>query len=286
MHLGNARTALLAWLDARAGGGRIVLRIEDLDPQRSHRKHAELVQRDLAWLGLDYDEGPYYQSRRTARYAAVLEALKARDLVYPCWCSRADVHRAAGAPHLGEEARYPGTCARHAAPPAGRRREPAWRLRTPARAYAWDDLVLGASSERADLYGDLVVRRADGAFGYQLAVAIDDAELGITRAIRGGDLITSTPRQLALYDMLNYRPPRFGHVPLLFDAAGRRLAKRTPSTTISGLRDAGEDPRAVVGMLAAQLGWAAPGQRLWPRELLQAGYGVERIGAPLERRHA
>ena len=286
MHLGNARTALLAWLDARTGGGRIVLRIEDLDPQRSRRAHAELILRDLAWLGLDYDEGPFHQSGRTARYAAVLEDLKARGLVYPCWCSRADVHRAAGAPHLGEETRYPNTCAQRSAPRGGRNREPAWRLRTPSRVYAWEDLALGTCSERADLYGDFAVRRSDGIFGYQLAVVIDDAEMGISRVVRGDDLVTSTPRQLALYEILGYRPPRFGHVPLVLDGAGRRLAKRTSETTIAGLREAGEDPRAVVGRLASSLGWVAEGERLWPRDLLHAGFGLEHLRAPTERRHA
>ncbi len=286
MHLGNARTALLAWLDARAGGGRIVLRIEDLDPLRSRRTYADLILRDLAWLRLDYDEGPIFQSERAARYAAVLEDLKARDLVYPCWCARADLHHAAGAPHAGEEVRYPGTCAQRSCTHGVRRRKPAWRLRTPSRAYAWEDLVLGVRSERADLYGDVAVRRSDGAFGYQLAVVIDDAELGITRAVRGEDLVTSTPRQLALHELLGYRPPRFGHAPLMLDDAGRRLAKRAPSTTIAGLRDAGHDPRAVVAELAAGLGWTARGERLWPHDLLAAGFGLDRLRAHREHRRA
>jgi len=288
MHLGNARTALLAWIDARAGGGHIVLRIEDLDPQRSRRAFMDLILRDLEWLGLDYDEGPYLQSRRTERYASVLEALKARDLVYPCWCSRADIHRAVGAPHPGEETKYPGICARRGVGPpnAAGKREPAWRYRAPARAYAWDDLVLGPQRERADAFGDFVVRRADGAFGYQLAVVVDDAEMGITRVVRGEDLVTSTPRQLALYEAFDYVAPRFGHVPLVLDEAGRRLAKRAPGTTIAGLRDAGEDPRAVVGALAASLGWVAAGERLTPRELVKSGCTIESLRIERERRGA
>ena len=283
MHLGNARTALLAWLDARVGGGRVLLRVEDLDPQRSRRAYAELILRDLEWLGMDYDEGPVFQSSRGERYASVLDELRARGLVYPCWCSRADVHHAVGAPHLGEEARYPGTCARSPASASVDGRAPAWRLRAPARTYAWDDLVLGPQRARADAYGDVVVRRADGAFGYQLAVAIDDAEMGVTRVVRGEDLVSSTPRQLALYEMLGRAAPRFGHVPLVRDDEGKRLAKRTPSTTVAGLRDAGEDARTVVGMLAASLGWAAQGARLSPRDLLDLGRGVEELRGRAER---
>ncbi|MDE2571289.1 MAG: tRNA glutamyl-Q(34) synthetase GluQRS [bacterium] len=287
MHLGNARTALLAWLDARAAGGRMLLRIEDLDPQRSRGSYADLILRDLEWLGLDYDEGPYYQSRRGARYAAVLESLRRRGLVYPCWCSRSDVHRAVGAPHPGDEAPYPGTCRAHSAekePPDGR--GPAWRFLAPARAYVWEDLVLASQSARADAFGDIVVRRADGAFGYQLAVVIDDAEMGVTRVVRGADLISSTPRQLALYETLEYLAPRFGHVPLVLDGTGKRLAKRTPAATVAGLREAGEDPRTVIGRLAASLGWVAEGQDATPSELLAARCSLESLRGGMGQRGA
>ncbi|MEW5742275.1 MAG: tRNA glutamyl-Q(34) synthetase GluQRS [Myxococcota bacterium] len=250
LHLGNVRSALLGWLQARAAGGRFLLRVEDLDPDRSRPEAIDGLFEDLTWLGLDWDGEVWRQSRRGAAYDAALDALSAKGLVYPCWCSRAEIARAASAPHAGEEGPvYPGTCRDGATPKPGRK--PAWRFRVPGAVVRFVDEVHGAvEQDVAAQVGDFVVRRVDGVASYQLAVVVDDAAQGVTNVLRADDLLTSTPRQLLLYEALGLAPPRFAHVPLLLQPDGKRLAKREGATTVAGLRDSGVSAEAVVGLLA------------------------------------
>lgn len=260
MHLGNAWAALLAWLQVRAAGGTMVLRMEDLDPDRSRSRYAELLQEDLHWLGLDWDEGPatggeygpYFQSERTALYQMAFDRLTAADLVYPCFCTRAEL--AAAAPHGSDrETPYPGTCRNRPGPPPNRR--PAARLRVPAGIVAFTDQLQGEHSQDvAAEIGDFVLRRADGTFAYQLAVVVDDALMRITHVLRGDDLLVSTPRQLLLYRLLGWEPPVFTHVPLLLGEDDHRLSKRHGDVSVRSLRQCGVRSETIVGSLATAAG--------------------------------
>jgi glutamyl-tRNA synthetase len=285
LHLGNVRTALLAWLFARKAGGAFVLRVEDLDRPRVRPGATERMLEDLHWLGLDWDEGPdcggphgpYLQSERQAIYAAALARLRAADLVYPCYCSRAEVARAASAPQgAGDEGpRYPGTCRnlsaaeRQAREASGRR--PCLRFRAPDRRIQFTDLVAGPVAQNvAQAVGDFIVSRSDGIPAYQLAVVVDDGLMQITQVVRGADLLGSTARQIALFEALSSAVPAFGHVPLVVDAAGARLAKRDQSAGVVALRAAGFTAEQVLGALAASCGLCPPGEALSARELLAA----------------
>lgn len=244
----------------------MIFRLEDLDATRvrDEAKAAMLV--DLAWLGLDWDEGPdvggpsapYVQSQRLALYAQALERLKQSEQVYPCTCTRADIERAAGAPHAEDEGPvYPGTCAGRSAADARALgdRPFAWRFRVPAEPLAWPDLVRGPLElDPGRNGGDFVVGRSNAGASYQLAVVVDDALMGVTQVIRGDDLVPSTPRQILLYRALGWPEPAFGHVPLACSVDGRRLAKRDASIKLAALRDEGLDPRRLVGVLAQSCG--------------------------------
>mgnify|MGYP001028465785 FL=1 len=249
IHLGNILCCLLAWLSARQKGGRVVLRIEDLDTARCPPRYAEQMMADLRWLGLDWDEGPitggpnepYFQSRRTELYRSALETLEARGLVYPCFCTRAELH-AASAPHRDDGLTvYPGTCRNlTGAERAERatRRSPALRLRVPAEEQSFIDGHMGPYRQRLDRdCGDFLLRRSDGMFAYQLAVVVDDAAMGVTEVVRGADLLSSTPRQLYLYHLLGLTPPEFYHFPLLLAPNGRRLSKRDADAGLDRLQD-------------------------------------------------
>ena len=240
IHLGNILCCLLAWLSARQKQGRVILRIEDLDTARCPRRYADQMVRDIRWLGLTWDEGPgvggdrgpYEQSRRTKRYQAALEQLQARGMVYPCFCSRAEL-RAASAPHREDgQVVYPGTCRFLTEEQAAERlraggRPPAMRLRVPEESIEFQDGHMGSYSEwLPGECGDFLLRRSDGLFAYQLAVVVDDAAMGVTEVVRGADLLASTPRQILLYRLLGLRVPEFYHLPLLLTPDGRRLSKR------------------------------------------------------------
>ncbi|HET9597677.1 MAG TPA: tRNA glutamyl-Q(34) synthetase GluQRS [Anaeromyxobacteraceae bacterium] len=287
MHLGNARTALLAWLAARSAGSTLVMRVEDLDGPRVKPGLEGRILGELHWLGLDWDEGPdvggpagpYRQSERAGRYRDALERLRQAGLAYPCFCSRAEVAAASQAPHgPGDDGpRYPGTCS--ALSPAGaeiraRTRRPAWRFRARPGPVRFVDAVHGpCAHDVAAETGDFVVLRADGVAAYQLAVVVDDAAMAIEEVVRGDDLLASTARQLLLYQALGLEPPRFGHVPLVVGEDGARLAKRHGALSLGELRERGADPRAVVGLLAATAGLAPRGARTSPAELL-AGFSL------------
>jgi glutamyl-tRNA synthetase len=255
-------------MEARRDGGRVILRIEDLDASRARPWAIDLILTDLRWLGLDWEEGPdvggpaapYVQSQRKATYHAALERLKAEERVYPCTCTRADIARAASAPHADDEGpNYPGTCAPRRVADADRLgdRPFAWRFRVPPGPVVWHDRFLGTREDHPSrLGGDFVVGRSSGEPAYQLAVVADDAVMGVTLVLRGEDLVPSTPRQILLYDALGLEPPEFAHVPLVVGPDGRRLAKRDESIKLVTLREAGVDPRVLVGWLARSCGWS------------------------------
>ena len=283
MHLGNAWTALLAWLDIRKMNGAMVLRMEDLDPDRSRPEYAAGLIEDLRWLGLDWDEGPdsggpfgpYCQSGRTALYQKVFDKLDRAGLVYPCFCSRAELRSAASAPHAGEtEVPYNGRCAALnptvAAQLRQQGRRPSYRLRVDDARVEYVDAVYGAQSQELRLAcGDFVIRRSDGVFAYQLAVVADDAAMQINRVLRGADLLASTPRQIYLWRLLGEQPPTFLHVPLLVGSDGARLSKRHGSLAIAALREAGVSAEKIVGRLAALAGLIDHPAAVRPQELIQ-----------------
>lgn len=270
IHLGNILCCLLAWLSARQKDGRVVLRIEDLDTARCPQRYADQMIDDLQWLGLDWDEGPvtggpngpYFQSQRTELYQAALEKLEARGLVYPCFCTRAELH-AASAPHREDGLTiYSGACRDLTSAQQAERskiRSPAMRLRVPAEDWGFTDGHMGPYSQRLDREcGDFLLRRSDGMFAYQLAVVVDDAAMGVTEVVRGADLMSSTPRQFYLYHLLGLAPPVFCHAPLLLAPDGRRLSKRDADAGLDSLR--GRIPAEVLlGKLAQLTGFHPSG---------------------------
>lgn len=236
-------------------GGEFLLRIEDLDPGRSKAEHTQGIGEDLAWLGLDFDGEVMRQSERGPAYDAALELLSAQGLVYPCTCSRADIARAASAPHASDEGpRYPGTCRTGVSHPG---RPQSMRFTAASGLTVVHDEVCGrfAQDVQAEV-GDFVVRRADGVASYQLAVVVDDIAQGITHVLRGDDLLSSTPRQALLYRALSSPEPVWAHVPLLLTDDGERMAKRDGGATVAGLRAAGWAPERVVARLARSAGIA------------------------------
>lgn len=269
LHVGGAWTALASWAMARAAGGTTVLRVEDIDTPRVVRGSAQRIAEDLAWLGLDWDEGPdaggthapYTQSERAGIYDQRLAELAAAGLTYPCDCSRAEIARVASAPHAGEELVYPGTC-RDLPRDREMKRAPAIRLRVPdGAAVAFDDLARGPVEQRVDVsVGDFVLRRGDGVYAYQLVVAIDDAAMRISHVVRAEDLLASTPRQIVLMRLLGVASPdvpAYAHVPMVVAETGDRLAKRVGSTTIRSLRERGLAAEEILGVLAHGLGLVA-----------------------------
>ena len=271
MHAGNVFAALVAWLVAKSQGGRVVLRIEDLDAERSKPQFIDAVQRDFERLGLTWDEGPYFQHDRTEAYRAAFEELVARDLVYPCFCTRADLH-AASAPHRGEKPVYAGTCRGLSPEECARRaaeRTPAERLIVPDETVAFTDLIQGTYAQNlAHDCGDFLVRRSDGAFAYQLAVVVDDAEQGVNSVVRGVDLLCSTPQQLYLQTLLSLPHPTYAHVPLITAEHDRRLSKRDKDAALDTLLARFGTPAGVIGHIAGLTGLAPTDDPTTPEELL------------------
>jgi glutamyl-tRNA synthetase len=267
LHVGNLRTALLAWLFARRAGARFLVRIEDLDPGRSRREHEDRQLADLAALGLDWDGPVERQSERHELYRAALERLRGDQRVYPCWCTRAEIREAASAAHgpLPEGA-YPGTCRELTAAQRAEReasgRRPAWRLDARAERIAFEDRLHGRVEGVVD---DLVLWRGDGTPAYNLAVVVDDGAQAIGEVVRGDDLLDSTPRQLLLQRLLGLPAPTYAHVPLVLAPDGRRLAKRHGAVTLEDLHAArGWEPADALGWMAVGLGLAEPGERVTP----------------------
>jgi glutamyl-tRNA synthetase len=265
LHLGNLRTALLAWLFARSAGGRFLLRMEDLDRERSRPEHEAGQIADLAAIGLDWDGEIVHQSERTELYREVLERLQGDGRVYPCWCTRAEIRAAAEAPHGPLlEGTYPGTCRRLSEAERAERersgRPAAVRLDAGGVEISFHDELHGDTTGVVD---DFVLWRGDGTPAYQLAVVVDDADQGVDEVVRGNDLIDSTPRQLLLARLLGLPEPRFAHVPLVLGPDGERLAKRHGAVTL-----ADHSPTEALAWMAASLDLAAPGERPNARELL------------------
>lgn len=278
MHLGNAWSALLAWLSVRSRGGVMVLRLEDLDPDRCKRPLCDGVEEDLRWLGLDWDEGgsaggdAYYQSQRSTYYQAALDRLQTMQLLYPCFCTRGQLH-APNAPHRSDgEVIYPGTCrdlTEREREERAKTRRPALRIRVPDQVIQFTDLLQGEYRENlARDCGDFILRRSDGVFAYQLAVVVDDGLMGINQVVRGSDLLTSTPRQIFLQRLLGYATPEYCHVPLLCAPDGRRLSKREADLTLDSLRASGVRPEEIVGRLACCAGLIDRPEPISARELI------------------
>lgn len=287
MHAGNVFAALMAWLGVRAAGGRLVLRIEDLDPRAQRPEATRLLLDDLGWLGLDWDEGPYYQSERADVYVQALHTLEERGLTYPCFCTRAELH-AATAPHASDGTPlYAGTC-RGLTPDEvaqrARTRPFATRLRVPeeddpAGRIAFDDLVCGPHTQTlACDCGDFLVRRSDGVMAYQLAVVVDDALMGINQVVRGNDLLGSTARQIFLQELLGFERPTYAHVPLLVAPDGRRLSKRDRDLDLGEIRAHNAGPERLLGRLAATVGLAEPGEQVRAEQLVER-FSWERVRA-------
>lgn len=253
LHLGHAFSAVTGWAAARATGGEWRLRIEDIDTGRVRAEHLPAILADLAWLGLRHDGALMVQSARRSAHLQALSGLRERGILYACTCTRADIARAASAPHAGETIAYPGTCRDRGHPPEG---DFAWRLNLAATGLPmlqhWHDIATGEQQGRADPGGDPVLMRKDGAIAYHLACVLDDAEQAVTLVTRGADLIESTPLQRLLQQLLGLPAPQYLHHPLLLDGSGRRLAKRDRAATLAAMRAGGINGDDVRGQLVRQ----------------------------------
>ena len=267
MHLGNVFAALIAWLSVRSRDGAMVLRMEDLDTQRTSGEFAEVLRDDLRWLGLDWDTETPPQSERSAVYDRYFEKMMDEGLLYPCYCTRSQLH-SVNAPHLSDGTYvYPGTCRNLQNPPAGRK--PAWRVIVPDMVWSFTDRVQGDYSlNLATDCGDMVVRRADGVYVYQLAETVDDGEAGVTEVVRGMDLLSSAPRQMYLQELLGFSHPEYGHVPMLLAPDGRRLSKRDKDLDLGELRKR-LTPEQLIGNLAYAAGLTETYEPVSARELAQ-----------------
>lgn len=275
-HVGNARTFLVAWLDARCEGAELLLRIEDLDTPRTKTWARDQIIEDLHWLGLDWDVQVPDASQRADRYEEILAVLRRDGRIYPCTCTRSEIELAASAPHEStlDGAIYPGTCRHRTADDARRFDEQgvkyAWRFRFPEGILPWHDALHGAQSlDASRCLGDFIVARNYGGAAYQLAVVVDDHDQAIRRVVRGDDLIYSTFRQLALYSALGWSPPQYLHVPLVVGSDGKRLAKRHGDTRLSTIREQNVAPKRLVGYLAWSLGLVDQHSAITPRELYE-----------------
>ncbi len=268
MHLGNALSAMLAWLSAKHQGGEILLRIEDLDPARSKAEYAQGIMDDFRWLGLLWDRRATDQSKRGEAYAAALRQLGQMNLIYPCYCSRDQLH-AASAPHASDgRVIYAGTC-RNLTPEqrAVMTKKPSLRIRLPDREISFRDGLQGNVTMNLQReFGDIILRRADGVAAYQLAVVVDDGTEGVTEVVRGRDLLSSTPVQLYLYELLGLTPPRFYHVPMLLAPDGRRLSKRDRDLDFGYLRQH-FSPEEIIGLLGHLAGLMERWEPVSAREL-------------------
>ena len=269
MHLGNVFAALMAWLSVRSQNGMMVLRMEDLDTERTKTEYAEILLDDLAWLGLDYDVVTPPQSTRTKVYDRYFSILQEKGLLYPCYCTRSQLH-SVNAPHLSDGTYvYPGTC--RSLTPEQRStfdRAPSWRVKVPDKLWEFTDRAQGFYQENlATDCGDFVVRRADGAYVYQLAVTVDDGEAGVTEVVRGRDLLSSAPRQMYLQELFGFHHPSYAHVPMLLAADGRRLSKRDKDLDLGQLRQ-NLSAQQLLGWLAYSAGLIDRKEPVSARELV------------------
>lgn len=280
LHLGNVWTAMLGWLQTKKAGGILVLRVEDIDEQRSKTEYMTAFMEDMLRLGLTWDEGPYIQRERYGRYHEAIERLAGMGLIYPCYCSRARLQAVAGAPHDGDMPVYDGRCyGMSEAEREKNNKPPSLRVHVPDCVISYQDGVYGEQCEnlRRDC-GDFVVHRADGMYAYQLAVSVDDGAMGITHVLRGRDLLNSTGRQIALMRLLGYKNRiEYTHVPLLVDSEGRRLSKRQHGMTVRDLWAAGADSQQILGYLAYKGGLVDTPGRYGLGELVQR-FDTAKIG--------
>ena len=268
MHLGNVFAALIAWVSVRSRDGEMVLRMEDLDTQRTSGEFAEILRNDLAWLGLDYDRETPPQSRRSHVYDRYFDRLREMGLIYPCYCTRSQLH-SVNAPHLSDGTYvYTGACRNLTEEQrAAFARKPAWRVIVPDKTWSITDKVQGAYSlNLATDCGDMVVRRADGVYVYQLAVTVDDGEAGVTEVVRGMDLLSSAPRQMYLQELFGFPHPEYGHVPMLLAPDGRRLSKRDRDLDLGELRKR-VSPEKLIGTLAFAAGLIDRAEPISAKEL-------------------
>ena len=268
MHLGNVFAALIAWLSVRSRDGELVLRMEDLDTQRTSGDFAQVLRSDLNWLGLDWDRETPPQSQRSDTYDRYFEMLREKGLLYPCYCTRSQLH-SVNAPHLSDGTYvYTGTCRDLTEEQRSQMtRKPAWRVKVPDKVWNITDLVQGDYSlNLATECGDMVVRRADGVYVYQLAVTVDDGEAGVTEVVRGMDLLSSAPRQMYLQELMGFPHPVYGHVPMLLAPDGRRLSKRDRDLDLGVLRER-MTPEALIGNLASAAGLIEKFEPISAREL-------------------
>jgi len=265
MHLGNVFAALIAWLSVRSRNGEMVLRMEDLDTQRTSADFADILRDDLTWLGLDYDRETAPQSQRSEVYDRYFDILKDKGLIYPCYCTRSQLH-SVNAPHLSDGTYvYPGTCRNRNDFPKDRM--PSWRVMVPDKLWQLTDHVQGPYClNLATDCGDMVVRRADGVYVYQLAVTVDDGEAGVTEVVRGMDLLSSAPRQMYLQELFGFPHPEYAHVPMLLSPDGRRLSKRDRDLDLGQLRKH-ITPEQLIGTLAYSCGLIGSKEAVSAREL-------------------
>ena len=271
MHLGNVFAALAAWLSVRKQGGEMVLRMEDLDTQRTSHEYAQVLMEDLTWLGLTFDRVTPPQSQRTQVYDRYFEKLADLGLLYPCYCTRSQLH-SVNAPHLSDGTYvYTGTCRNLTKEQqAAFQRAPAWRVLVPDKLWEVEDYAQGLYRENlATDCGDFVVRRADGAYVYQLAVTVDDGEAGVTEVVRGMDLLSSAPRQMYVQDLFGFAHPSYGHVPMLLAPDGRRLSKRDQDLDLGRLRSHLSAPQ-LLGILASSAGLTDTAEPICAAELVEA----------------
>ena len=269
LHLGNLRTALLAWLFARSAGARFAIRMEDVDRERFREGVEEEQLSDLRALGLDWDGPVARQTERLELYEQAISRLDGKGLLYPCYCTRREIREAVSAPHGPVSTSYPGACrgltSRERAGLEASGRTPSLRVRAEGLTASFEDRLLGYREGDSD---DFVVRRNDGSPAYQLTVVVDDADQGIGEVVRGDDLADSTPRQLLLHRMLGLPEPGYAHVPLVLGPDGERLAKRHGGITLAGRLDAGESPEGILGWMARSLGLAEPGESVTAQSLI------------------
>ncbi|HEU4579520.1 MAG TPA: tRNA glutamyl-Q(34) synthetase GluQRS [Polyangiaceae bacterium] len=272
LHLGHARTFALAWAQARSRGGRVVLRLEDLDQSRCRPEHVQRTLRDLEWLGIEWDGPVLYQSQRLEPLREAAARLERMGVAYRCICTRADLEQAVQAPQRGvSELRYPGTCrARGLDQQSALPGRSALRFRVPEGPISFSDGIAGPQSfDVSAEVGDFAISSRTNVPSYQLAVVVDDAEQGVTEVFRGDDLLSSTPRQILLQQALGLPRPEWFHAPLVLDAQGRRLAKRADDLSLETLRESGVDARAILGWVGGSAGLAVP-ERITATELASA----------------
>ena len=268
MHLGNVFAALMSWLSPKSEGGAWILRMEDLDTQRTKNEYADLLRSDLKWLGLDWDEETAPQSQRSHVYDRYFEILWEKGLLFPCYCTRSQLHNV-NAPHLSDGTYvYAGTCRNLTEQQrAAQKRLPSWRVMVPDREFRFTDLVQGDYRENLSTdCGDFVVRRADGVYVYQLAVTVDDGETGVNEVVRGWDLLSSAPRQMYLQELWGFEHPRYAHIPMLMAPEGRRLSKRDQDLDMGALRNRLK-PEQLIGVLAHAAGLTETAQPISAMEL-------------------